>query len=119
MLRGEWGFDGAIVSDYAAIPELDYFHHVAADVGEAARLALAAGVDSDLPDGVAFRTLADQVRAGKVSVAAVDAACARMLTLKFRAGLFEEPRVDPRATARLTANAEALALARERGYRGA
>jgi beta-glucosidase len=117
VLRGEWGFDGAIVSDYAAIPELDYFHHVAADVGEAARLALAAGVDSDLPDGVAFRTLADQVRAGKVSVAAVDAACARMLTLKFRAGLFEEPRVDPRATARLTANAEALALAREAAAR--
>ena len=117
VLRGEWGFDGAIVSDYAAIPELDYFHHVAADVGEAARLALAAGVDSDLPDGVAFRTLADQVRAGKVSVAAVDAACARMLTLKFRAGLFEESRVDPRATARLTANAEALALAREAAAR--
>ncbi|MGU3317428.1 glycoside hydrolase family 3 N-terminal domain-containing protein [Sphingomonas sp. M6A6_1c] len=117
VLRGEWGFDGAIVSDYAAIPELDYFHHIAADVGEAARLALAAGVDSDLPDGVAYRTLADQVRAGKVSVAAIDAACARMLTLKVRAGLFEEPRIDARAAARLTANAEALALAREAAAR--
>ncbi|MEA1084230.1 glycoside hydrolase family 3 N-terminal domain-containing protein [Sphingomonas sp. CD22] len=117
VLRGEWGFDGAIVSDYAAIPELDYFHHIAADVGEAARLALAAGVDSDLPDGVAYRTLADQVRAGKVSVAAIDSACARMLTLKVRAGLFEEPRIDARAAARLTANAEALALAREAAAR--
>ncbi|RZL60496.1 MAG: beta-glucosidase [Sphingomonas sp.] len=117
VLRGEWGFDGAIVSDYAAIPELDYFHHIAADVGEAARIALAAGVDSDLPDGVAYRTLADQVRAGKVSVAAIDAACARMLTLKVRAGLFEEPRIDARAAARLTANAEALALAREAAAR--
>ena len=117
VLRGEWGFDGAIVSDYAAIPELDYFHHIAADVGEAARIALAAGVDSDLPDGVAYRTLADQVRAGKVSVAAIDAACARMLTLKIRAGLFEEPRIDARAAARLTANAEALALAREAAAR--
>ncbi len=117
VLRGEWGFDGAIVSDYAAIPELDYFHHVAADLGDAARIALAAGVDSDLPDGVAFRTLADQVRAGRVPVALVDAACARMLTMKFRAGLFEEKRIDPRAAAKLTANAEALALARESAAR--
>ncbi|MWC44247.1 glycoside hydrolase family 3 N-terminal domain-containing protein [Sphingomonas carotinifaciens] len=113
VLRGEWGFDGAIVSDYAAIPELASFHHVAADMDGAARLALAAGVDSDLPDGQAFRSLADQVRAGKVSLAAVDAACRRMLTLKFRAGLFEGATVDPRAAARLTANDEARALARE------
>lgn len=113
VLRGEWGFDGAVVSDYAAIPELDYFHHVAANVGEAARMALAAGVDCDLPDGVAYRTLADEVRAGRVPLEAVDAACRRMLTMKFRAGLFEAAPVDARAAARLTANAEALALARE------
>lgn len=113
VLRGEWGFDGAVVSDYAAIPELDYFHHVANGKEAAAKLALAAGVDCDLPDGVAYRTLADQVRAGRVPLALVDAACARMLTMKFRAGLFEEGPIDARAAARLTANAEALALARE------
>ncbi|MGE7204109.1 glycoside hydrolase family 3 N-terminal domain-containing protein [Sphingomonas sp. NPDC019816] len=113
VLRGEWGFDGAVVSDYAAIPELATFHHVAADLGEAAGAALAAGVDGDLPDGVAYRTLADGVRQGRVPLALVDAACARMLTLKFRAGLFEEGPVDPRAAARLTADAEALSLARE------
>ncbi len=112
ILRGEWGFDGAIVSDYAAIPELATLHHVAADADGAARLALLAGVDSDLPDGEAYAGLAAQVRAGRVAQAAVDAACCRMLTLKFRAGLFEEGPVDPRAAARLTANAEALALAR-------
>jgi beta-glucosidase len=117
ILRGEWGFDGAIVSDYAAIPELATLHHVAADLGEAARMALLAGVDSDLPDGEAFAGLADQVRAGRVPVAAVDAACRRMLTLKFRAGLFEEGPVDPRAAARLTANPAALALAREAAQR--
>ena len=113
ILRGEWGFDGAVVSDYAAIPELDYFHHVAASKEGAAKLALEAGVDCDLPDGVAYRTLADEVRAGHVPLALVDAACARMLTMKFRAGLFEEGPIDARAAARLTANAEALALARE------
>jgi beta-glucosidase len=104
VLRGEWGFDGAIVSDYAAIPELATFHHVAPDLPGAAALALAAGVDCDLPDGVAYRTLADAVRAGRVAQAAVDAACARMLTLKFRAGLFEAGPVDARAAATLTAN---------------
>ncbi|MGN5374169.1 glycoside hydrolase family 3 N-terminal domain-containing protein [Sphingomonas hankookensis] len=113
VLRGEWGFDGAIVSDYAAIGELASLHHVAPDLAAAARLALAAGVDSDLPDGEAYRTLADQVRAGKVPMALIDQACRRMLTLKFRAGLFEAEPVDPRAAARLTANREALALARE------
>ena len=113
VLRGEWGFDGAIVSDYAAIPELDYFHHVAGGKADAAKLALEAGVDCDLPDGVAYRTLADEVRAGRVPLALVDAACARMLAIKFRAGLFEAAPVDARAAARLTANREALALARE------
>jgi beta-glucosidase len=112
VLRGEWGFDGLIVSDYAAIGELASLHHVAPDIAAAARLALIAGVDSDLPDGEAFRTLGDQVRAGKVPLALVDQACRRMLTLKFRAGLFEAAPVDPRAAAKLTANAEALALAR-------
>ncbi|KAB7644078.1 glycoside hydrolase family 3 N-terminal domain-containing protein [Polymorphobacter fuscus] len=117
VLRGEWGFDGAIVSDYAAIGELDYFHHVAADIDDAAHLALAAGVDSDLPDGKAYRGLAAAVRAGKVPVALVDAACARMLTLKFRAGLFEAGDSDPAAAAALTANAEARALALEAARR--
>jgi len=114
VLRGEWGFDGAIVSDYAAIEELTTFHKVAANLGDAARLALEAGVDSDLPDGVAYRTLADEVRAGRVALALLDAACANMLRLKFRAGLFDEAvPVDAAAAARLTANDEARALALE------
>ena len=111
VLRGEWGFSGAIVSDYGAIEELDTIHHVARDLDAAARLALKAGVDSALPDGLAYRTLPAQVRAGTVSIAAVDAACARILALKFRAGLFEDGVVDARAAARLTGNAEARALA--------
>jgi beta-glucosidase len=113
VLRGEWGFDGAIVSDYAAIPELATFHHLASDIEGAARLALHAGVDTDLPDGEAYRTLADQVRRGLVPVSVVDAACRRMLTLKFRAGMFEAGPIDPKASAKLTANAEARALALE------
>lgn len=113
VLRGEWGFDGAVVSDYAAIGELASFHHIAADIEGAARLALQAGVDCDLPDGEAYRSLADQVRKGLVPLSAVDAACRHMLTLKFRAGMFEAGPVDPKASAKLTANAEARALALE------
>ncbi|AOH83924.1 beta-glucosidase [Sphingomonas panacis] len=113
VLRGEWGFDGAIVSDYAAIGELATLHHVAADAGEAARIALDAGVDCDLPDGKSYGALADLVRAGKVPLANVDAACRRMLTMKFRAGLFEAAPIDPRAAAKLTGNAEARAIALE------
>ena len=113
VLRGEWGFDGAIVSDYAAIEELFTFHKVAASLGDAARLALEAGVDCDLPDGVAYRTIADEVRAGRISLALVDQACVNMLRLKFRAGMFEAGPVDPVAAAKLTANDEARALALE------
>jgi beta-glucosidase len=113
VLRGEWGFDGVIVSDYGAIEELDKIHHVAADLKAAARLALAAGVDSNLPDGDAYRTLPDQVRAGTVALASVDRACARILALKFRAGLFEAPYADRARAERITGNAEARALALE------
>lgn len=111
VLRGEWGFDGLIVSDYGAVEELAKIHHVAADNQGAARLALAAGVDCELPDGVAYRTLVDQVKAGTAAIADIDAAVARILTFKFRAGLFEAGPVDPVAAARLTGNDAARALA--------
>ncbi|MEA3541010.1 MAG: glycoside hydrolase family 3 N-terminal domain-containing protein [Pseudomonadota bacterium] len=116
ILRGEWHFDGAVVSDYGAVPELDTIHHVQPDLEATARAALRAGVDCELPDGIAYRTLVDQVRAGKVPAEAVDVACARMLTLKFRAGLFENPwpRRDWDA---VTGNEEARALALKAAHR--
>ncbi|RJF91537.1 beta-glucosidase [Sphingomonas cavernae] len=117
VLRGEWGFKGAVVSDYFAIDELSTLHHVEPDIPAAAIRALQAGVDSDLPDGVAFRTLADSVRAGKVSEAMIDAAVRRMLTLKFRAGLFERPYADFARSDAITGNAEARALALKAAHR--
>lgn len=112
VLRGEWGFEGAIVSDYFAINELVDVHHIAAARADAALLALKAGVDSDLPGGGAYTTLAAAVRDGRVTQAAIDTAVRRMLTLKFQAGLFERPYADAKAAIAITNNAEARALAR-------
>jgi beta-glucosidase len=111
VLRGEWGFNGAVVSDYYAIDDLVGKHAIAKDMSEAALLALAAGVDSDLPTGAAFSTLLASVRDGRVPEAAVNQAVRRMLDLKFRAGLFENPYADAELAVKLTNNAEAKALA--------
>ncbi len=113
VLRGEWGFDGIISSDYAGIDELAKIHHVAADDAEAARMALAAGVDSELPDGQAYATLVDQVAAGTVDPALIDRAAARMITFKMRSGLFDDPYGSKAETARWTGNEADRALALE------
>jgi len=117
VLRSEWGFNGAVVSDYYAISDLMNVHHIAADLGQAARLALEAGVDIDLPSGTAYATLTQQVRDGRVSEARIDAAVRRLLTLKFRAGLFEQPYADAEQAAVVTNNAEARALALQAAQR--
>src|SRR2546430_9148207 len=103
VLRGEWGFDGVIVSDWFAIAQLDEVHHVAADVGEAARRALAATVDIELPDVQAYGTLVDQVRQGRVAEATIDSAVRRLLRPKVELGLFVTPFVDPDRADRLSA----------------
>jgi beta-glucosidase len=113
VLRGEWGFDGVIVSDWFAIQQLIGRHHIAADGAEAARRALAATVDIELPDVDAYATLADQVRQGKVSQAAIDAAVRRLLRDKFELGLFENPFVDPGRAAEISGSSAARPLALE------
>ena len=116
VLRGEWGYQGAVVSDYYAIEQMADIHRIAPDVAGAARLALAAGVDVDLPEGAGFSTLAAAVRSGEVPMAAIDQAVARLLTLKFNAGLFENPWADL-AAARTSGTEEGRALARRAAAR--
>lgn len=111
VLRREWGFQGAVVSDYSAVDQLMSIHHIAGSLEEAAIRALDAGVDADLPDGISYVLLGKLVREGKVSQAKVDLATRRMLELKFRAGLFENPYADAAASEKITNNAEARALA--------
>lgn len=113
VLRGEWGFRGAVVSDYFAIRELVTRHKMFASIGDAAARALDAGVDSETPDGEGYALLPELVRQGKVSTAQIDDAVRRILRLKFEAGLFENPYADARSALKKEGMPDAVALARE------
>jgi beta-glucosidase len=110
VLRGEWKFDGFVVSDYTSVLEL-LKHGVAADESEAARKALTAGVDMEMVSRTYAQKLPDLVKGGRVTTAVVDEAVRRILRLKFRAGLFEHPYVDAERekTALLTSESRQLA----------
>jgi beta-glucosidase len=111
ILRHEWGFDGALVSDYFGMSELIKIHHVAATPAEAARMALDAGVDIELPFFATYDTLVDQVKQGTVSEKEIDRAAGNILRAKFLAGLFDDPFVDPDAAEKITNSVEHQKLA--------
>lgn len=91
LLHEQWGFDGVVVADYFSVAFLHVMHHVAADRGEAAGLALAAGIDVELPTGDAYlEPLAEKIRAGLVDEALVDRAVLRALAQKEELGLLDE-----------------------------
>ncbi|SMH50244.1 beta-glucosidase [Rathayibacter oskolensis] len=90
VLRERWGFDGVVVADYFAVAFLHLMHAVAADLGEAAQLALEAGIDVELPTGDAFLApLAERIRSGAADEAVVDRALLRVLAQKERLGLLD------------------------------
>lgn len=93
VLRGEMGFEGTIISDWAAIAEL-MAHGIAADPEEAARLAIHAGVDVDMSTPIYLKHLKKLVESGQVPEALIDEAALRVLELKNRLGLFENPYKD-------------------------
>ena len=113
VLRGEWGFDGTIVSDWFAIADLVNRHHVAADTADAARQALAATVDVDLPDVASYSRLVEEVRAGRAPMRSIDAAVRRLLRAKFALGLFENPFVNAARADSISGAAAHRALALE------
>ena len=113
VLRREWGFEGFVVSDYFAIRELNerpefFGHHVARDGKAAAALAVATGVDIELPDPDCYLHLVELVREGTVPESVIDERVRPMLRAKFRLGLFDDPYVDP---------AEAERIVREPSHR--
>jgi beta-glucosidase len=90
LLRRQWGFDGVIVSDYLAVSEL-MVHGVAEDTAAAAALALKAGVDIDMQDQAYAKGLPIALERGLVAIADIDRAVRRVLALKERLGLFDDP----------------------------
>ena len=110
MLRGEWQWDGVVVSDYEALREL-VPHGVAADLKEATRLSILAGLDMDMVSNGYAEHLATLVKEGAVPQEAVDEAVRRVLRLKFRLGLFERWDVDEGLGEQVMLRAEARDLA--------
>ncbi|HDP81472.1 MAG TPA: beta-glucosidase, partial [Spirochaetes bacterium] len=95
ILHEEWGFDGLVVSDYYAIGQLITVHHICEDIGDAVHLALKAGIDLELPKSHGFaRPLQEQVEKGLVDIGLVDRAVRRVLSFKFRLGIFDNPYVE-------------------------
>ncbi len=90
ILKGEWGFEGFVVSDWSSIGEL-VPHGVAADLKEAAQLAIRAGSDMDMEAGAYLAHLAELVREGTVQEQWIDEAVRRILRVKFALGLFDDP----------------------------
>ncbi len=91
MLREQWGFDGIIVADYGGVSLLHQHHGISHDPAESAALAFNAGLDVELPKDDCARHLAEAVERGLISMAKVDEIVARVLSEKFRLGLFEKP----------------------------
>jgi beta-glucosidase len=90
LVRARWGFDGVMISDYNAIAEL-VPHGVAGDIPKAAALALRAGIDIDMMANAYTQGLPAALKRGDISMADIDAAVRRVLVLKARLGLFEDP----------------------------
>ena len=88
LLRDEWGFTGTVVADYFAVAFLQMHHRVAGSLGDAAALALEAGIDVELPTVHAFgEPLRDAVRSGRLDESVIDTALRRVLAQKNELGL--------------------------------
>lgn len=90
ILKGEWGFDGFMVSDWGSISEM-ITHRQAKDGKQAAEFAVNAGSDMDMESYLYINELAGLVKEGKVKEATIDDAVRRILRVKFELGLFDNP----------------------------
>ncbi len=114
ILRGEWGFKGFTVCDYDALIEVISLHKTASNKKEAAAQALYAGMDRELPEGNVYGdALIEAIRDGLVPEEALDTAVRRILDVKFRLGMFDNPYVDTESADKVYNTPEHRALALE------
>ncbi|MEW1720304.1 glycoside hydrolase family 3 N-terminal domain-containing protein [Streptomyces sp. NPDC093109] len=121
LLRGALGFDGLVVSDYDAVNLLRVAYRTAVTEGDAARQAITAGLDVELPGAVNFPALVDEVASGRLDERVIDTAVARVLTTKARVGLIPAFTPAPRPTspaAALPDPGEAAGIRRSIAERG-
>ena len=113
ILRKEWGFTGLTVSDYTAVEQLASLQHVAPNPAAAGLLAFKSGLDMELPTPAGYPSLVAAVKDGKLSEKELDEAVGRVLSAKFRAGLFERPYADEERAATEVGSKEHAKLARK------
>ncbi len=89
ILRDEWNFEGFYVSDWLDIERIDKLHHVAKDMKEASYLSVNAGMDMHMHGPKFTDAIIASVKEGKLSINRINEACRKILTAKFKLGLFE------------------------------
>ena len=98
IMRGEYGFDGFIVSDWMDVERIHELHKVAPNLKEAYRETVDAGLDMHMHGPGFMEGVIELVKEGKLTEAQVDRACRAILEAKFKLGLFENPYVDLKKT---------------------
>jgi beta-glucosidase len=116
LLKGELGFSGCVISDWGSVWDLIH-HRLAEDERDAARLGFNSGVDMEMVTSTYVTHMKSLLEAGEVSTQRLDDACRRILTLKFRMGLFERPYVDEGLADKVQFTSAHTALARKMAAR--
>jgi beta-glucosidase len=104
ILRKEWGYKGAVVSDYGGITNLNTIDKVAGTIDEAGYLAFKSGVNSENPDPDGYKNLKQFIDNGKISTEELDYAVSKILINKFRLRLFDDPYLDPEKSDQIVGN---------------
>lgn len=113
IMRGEYGFNGFIVSDWMDVDRIYDLHHAAPSLKDAFYETIDAGLDMRMHGPDFLEKVVELVKEGKLSEAQIDRACSKILEAKFRLGLFENPFVSLEKTAQTLSNKEHLQSALE------
>ena len=113
LLREDMGFEGVVTTDGAALMRTHNVYKIGKSYEDAGVIAKRAGTDTEIPVGNAFRKMPEAVRAGKVTEECIDESVRRVLTVKFKCGLFENPYCDESKVAEALGGEEKTALSRK------